>query len=489
MSSTRRRRIALAAATAGAAAIAAAGVAVYGPSALAGSLPTGTQFYADPNSAAARWVAANPNDSRAAAIRSRVATTPSGIWFANFNLSTVTASVRSVTSAASSAGKTAVLAVYQIPNRDCGGASAGGAPDIASYKSYIDGFAAGLGSASVIIILEPDSVALTTCLSSSQLADRNSGLSYAVTKLKSADPNAKVYLDAGHSAWNSASDQANRLTAAGVLNSDGIFSNVSNFNVTANEVNFDKQVLAALGNRSNLHAVIDTSRNGNGSNGEWCDPSGRGLGVNPTANTGDSAIDAYLWVKPPGEADGCASSAGTFVPDLAYALIQNSPVHPSDTPTTASPSPSRSSASPSPSSASPSRSSASPSPSSASPSPSRSSASPSTSPTTGGTATCRVSYARQSEWAGGFVTNITITNTGTSTINGWTLTFSYPGDQKITNGWSATFSQSGNAVTATNVSYNGTLAPGGTAAFGAQGTWGSSDASPTSFKVNGATCA
>jgi endoglucanase len=484
--STTRRRVAFAA-TAGAAALTAAvGALLIGPSALAGSLPSGTQFYVDQNSQAARWVAANPNDSRAAAIRSRIATVSSGIWFANFNLSTVTSSVRSVTSAASSAGQTPVLVIYQIPNRDCGGASAGGAPDIPSYKSYIDGFAAGLGSSPAIIILEPDSVALTTCLNSSQLADRNSGLSYAVTKLKSANGNAKVYLDAGHSAWNSPSEQANRLTAAGVLNSDGIFSNVSNFNPTSNEVNFDKQVLAALGNRSNLHAVVDTSRNGNGSNGQWCDPSGRGLGLNPTANTGDSAIDAYLWVKPPGEADGCAAAAGTFVADIAYALIQNSPIHPSASVTSASPS--RSSASPSPS-----RSSASPSPSRSSVSPSPSSASPSPSPSrsviqTAGTEFCQVNYARQSEWAGGFVTNVIITNIGTAPINGWTLTFSFGGDQKFTNGWNATISQSGNTITASNVSWNGQIAPGGNTSFGFQGTWNSSDASPTSFTVNGVAC-
>jgi endoglucanase len=482
------RRLAVSAA-AGAVALTAAGAAaLYGPAALAGSLPTGTQFYTDPNSQAARWVAANSGDSRASAINSRIAQVPSGIWFSNYSPSTVTSSVRSLASAA--AGKTPVMVIYEIPNRDCGGASAGGAPDIASYKSYIDNFAAGLGSASAVIILEPDSVALTTCLSSSQLADRNSGLSYAVTKLKSADANAKVYMDAGHSAWNSASDQASRLSAAGVANSDGIFSNVSNFNPTSNEVSFDKSVLASLGNRSNLHAVVDTSRNGNGSNGQWCDPSGRGLGVNPTADTGDSAIDAYLWVKPPGEADGCAAAAGTFVPDLAYALIQNSPIHPTGTATTASPTPTKSSPSPSPTSASPSPTSPSPSPTSASPSPSATTPTPtrtSTPPPTG-TSSCKVSYATQSEWPGGFVAQITVTN-GSSALSSWTLAFALRGDQKITNAWNANVTQSGANVVATNVSWNGSVAPGGVISLGFQGTWTSSDASPTSFTLNGVACA
>ncbi len=115
--------------------------------------------------------------------------------------------------------------------------------------------------------------------------------------------------------------------------------------------------------------------------------------------------------------------------------------------------------------------------------------SPTTSPTSGGTgnAACRVSYTK-SEWPGGFTGNVTITNTGTSAINGWNLGFSFPGDQHITNAWSATVSQNGTSVTATNVSYNGTIPPGGNTSFGFQGTWTSNDSNPTSFKLNGTTC-
>ena len=83
---------------------------------------------------------------------------------------------------------------------------------------------------------------------------------------------------------------------------------------------------------------------------------------------------------------------------------------------------------------------------------------------------------------------MTIKNTGTSAINGWTLKFAYPGDQKVTNAWSATVTQSGTAVTATNASYDGAISPGGTVAVGWQGTWTSSDAAPTAFTLNGAAC-
>ena len=114
---------------------------------------------------------------------------------------------------------------------------------------------------------------------------------------------------------------------------------------------------------------------------------------------------------------------------------------------------------------------------------------PSSSPTSGGTggASCRVTYTK-SEWQGGFTGNVTVANTGTSTINGWTLAFPFPGDQHITSAWNATVSQNGNSVSAANVGYNGTIAPGGNTSFGFQGTWTSNDSNPTAFRLNGTAC-
>jgi O-glycosyl hydrolase len=100
---------------------------------------------------------------------------------------------------------------------------------------------------------------------------------------------------------------------------------------------------------------------------------------------------------------------------------------------------------------------------------------------------CHVTYA-PNQWQGGFTANLTIANTGSSAINGWKLTFTFPGDQKITNAWNGVESQSGENVTITNESYNATIAAGSSTSLGFQGTWTSSDASPTSFSVNGTTC-
>ncbi|MEV4386511.1 cellulose binding domain-containing protein [Micromonospora sp. NPDC049580] len=112
---------------------------------------------------------------------------------------------------------------------------------------------------------------------------------------------------------------------------------------------------------------------------------------------------------------------------------------------------------------------------------------PPTTPPPGGSSGCAVKYTANS-WNNGFTADVQITNTGSSAINGWTLTYNLPGGQTLTNAWNATVSQSGSAVTARNVSHNGSIAPGGTASFGYQGTLNGSYSSPTSFSLNGTSC-
>lgn len=91
---------------------------------------------------------------------------------------------------------------------------------------------------------------------------------------------------------------------------------------------------------------------------------------------------------------------------------------------------------------------------------------------------CTITYTTASQWPNGFVANVTITNTGTSTINGWALTFTFPGDQRITSAWKGTVTQSGQTVTATNTSYNAAITPGASTSLGFQGTWTSSNSPP-----------
>ncbi|MFC9508948.1 glycoside hydrolase family 6 protein [Streptomyces sp. NPDC057002] len=283
------------------------------------------RLYRHPDSQVLDWIRAHDGDPRQAVIASRIADRPAAVWFADYSPGTLTARVAAVTSGGAAQGRVPVVVPYAIPGRDCGGHSQGGAPDLDAYDAWIDRFAAGLGSGEVIVVLEPDSVAQTECLSAGDRADRFASLARAGRVLKAANPRARVYFDAGHSGWNAPGKQAAWLRQAGAASpesSDGIFSNVSNFHTTADEVAYDRRVLDALGGPASLGAVIDTSRNGNGApaDGEWCDPSGRKLGRTPTLGTGEARIDAYLWVKLPGESDGCKGRPGTFTASYAYEL-------------------------------------------------------------------------------------------------------------------------------------------------------------------------
>lgn len=113
-------------------------------------------------------------------------------------------------------------------------------------------------------------------------------------------------------------------------------------------------------------------------------------------------------------------------------------------------------------------------------------ATPTSTPVSG--STCKVSYVVQNQWPGGFTANLTITNTGSTALNGWTLTFTFPDSQQVTQSWNSSVTQSGAKVTITNTSYNGQVPPG-TAVNpgpGFNGSWNNSNPSPTVFILNGA---
>ncbi|MDX3509534.1 glycoside hydrolase family 6 protein [Streptomyces caniscabiei] len=285
------------------------------------------ELYRHPDSQVLDWVRDHPGDPRGAAIESGIADRPAAVWFTDPDPAAVTSRVAAVAAGGAARGQVPVLVAYAIPDRDCGGASQGGASGLDAYDAWIDAFAAGLGSDDVIVILEPDAIAQSDCLSAGGRADRFASLARAGRVLKAANPDARVYYDAGHSEWNAPHQQAALLRRAGAAapaGSDGVFSNVSNFNRTEAEVAYTRRVLDALGAPAGLGAVIDTSRNGNGApaDGEWCDPAGRGLGRPPTLTTGEPRVHAYLWVKLPGESDGCRERAGTFSPAYAYELAR-----------------------------------------------------------------------------------------------------------------------------------------------------------------------
>ncbi|HEX5496073.1 MAG TPA: endo-1,4-beta-xylanase [Mycobacteriales bacterium] len=100
---------------------------------------------------------------------------------------------------------------------------------------------------------------------------------------------------------------------------------------------------------------------------------------------------------------------------------------------------------------------------------------------------CTVSYV-ESGWATGFIANIVIGNTGSTPIDGWTLSFAFSGNQQITNLWNGAPTQTGTSVTVRNLSYNEVIPPGGTTALGFQAAFSGTNTDPTAFSVNGVAC-
>ncbi len=105
----------------------------------------------------------------------------------------------------------------------------------------------------------------------------------------------------------------------------------------------------------------------------------------------------------------------------------------------------------------------------------------------GGTGTCHVGFNVVNSWPGGFQAALSIQNTGTAALNGWTLTWTFPGSQQVSQLWNGAMTQAGTTVTVGNLSYNASIAPGASyndAGLTANGTVGV----PTSFAINGVAC-
>ncbi|GGJ56159.1 Ig-like domain-containing protein [Deinococcus roseus] len=106
----------------------------------------------------------------------------------------------------------------------------------------------------------------------------------------------------------------------------------------------------------------------------------------------------------------------------------------------------------------------------------------------GSTPVCKVVYTKQNDWGTGATISLDITNTSSTPVNGWTLTFNFTGNQAINQSWSSTYTQSGQAVTLKNLDYNATLAAGATTNLGFNLTYTGTNSNPTGFKLNGNTC-
>jgi endoglucanase len=247
-----------------------------------------------------------------AAVMRKLADVPQARWFTGGSPRATRREVRRLMNRAK--GTMPVLVAYNVPNRDCAQYSAGGARTARGYRRWIDGFADGIGKRPAIVILEPD--ALAGLCGKRRLQN----LRAAVKRLRRL-PDATTYVDAGHSNWQPPKRMAKRLKRVGATD---YALNVSNFQRTGDLIAYGHEISPTR------HFVIDTSRNGRGPwHGEedWCNPPDRGLGARPTTDTNDPLVDAFLWIKPPGESDGeCADGkdppAGQWWPEYALNLAR-----------------------------------------------------------------------------------------------------------------------------------------------------------------------
>ena len=480
-------------------------------------LDPGDRLFVNPNSTT--LLAASTLTGQARTDAQLLGSFASASWFTKGTPAEVKAAVDTVVTSAAADGSVPVLVAYNLPFRDCAQYSAGGAADTAAYNAWIDAFAAGVGNRDAVVILEPDGLGIipwyTTvngdqewCRpaeldSATAASNRFFQLNHAVDALGALAKTA-VYLDGTHSGWLGVGDISDRLIKAGIARADGFFVNASNYVATerlqkygswisdcvylstnswwhpewcasqyypANPADFStwgqsdaafNQAFADTGLTRNpavqKHFVVDTSRNGQGpwvppagvysDPEDWCNPPARGLGIAPTTTTGNPLIDAYLWIKVPGESDGqcyrgtggpldpvrgiADPPAGGWFPQQARELISLA------SPAVAS-------------------------------------------------QKCNVSYTVNGIWPNGSNTQVWIKNTGTATVNGWDLRWTFAGTESINNLWSGSYSQNGKAVSVKNLSWNKTITPGKSLTFGfiASGTTGHE---PLLFTLNGAPC-
>lgn len=228
-------------------------------------------------------------------------TIPIAHWFGDWDADP-RAATSNATQIAASKGQLPVLVAYNIPYRDCGSYSSGGAITYEAYASWISEFASGIGERPAAVILEPDALAALDCMPANDQAKRIAALANAVVTLKTL-PNVMVYIDAGNPAWQPATTMARRLQNANISRADGFSLNVANYKTTADNQRYGDAISAMTGGK---HYVIDTSRNGNGSLSadNWCNNPAAALGQTPTTATGNPRNDALLWIKIPWESDG-----------------------------------------------------------------------------------------------------------------------------------------------------------------------------------------
>jgi cellulose 1,4-beta-cellobiosidase len=306
----------------------------------------GARFYVDPEFArmVGKVTAPTPEDGTR---MKKVSAFPTAVWLETLETAKLAGPTLDDALKQEAAGGgpiVPVFVVYNLPNRDCAAEGSRGELFVdkggeALYQTqFIDVIAAAFAahpSQKIAVVLEPDSLPnlvtnseLPACAAAAQVYRR--GIAYAISKLSM--PNVFIYMDAAHAGWLGWPKNLPKAVAlfkevitnaGGPDRIRGFALNVSNYDPPkeprAKKSGPDDPSQDELGYAQDLAAglakfgitgkgfIIDTSRNGRAgirtADGNWCNVKGAGLGERPAVAPAPN-VDAYFWVKTPGESDG-----------------------------------------------------------------------------------------------------------------------------------------------------------------------------------------
>jgi len=311
-----------------------------------GNLFAGAGFYIDPEyvKKVEATVKASPAD---AALLKKVEAFPTGVWLDTIaQAGTVSKVLDDAAAKEKKAGQplVTVFVVYDLPERDCAAVASNGELTAAKdgEKRYAKEYIAKIAAAfkahpkqRIVAIVEPDSLAnIATNLSVAKCATAEPIYKHLIATAvrELAMPNVALYLDAAHAGWLGWTGNRTKIVkiyadvlaeAGGADKIRGFATNVSNYDSLKggdlrklqpsdpcpDELTYVQQLdesLTRVGITGKAF-VIDTSRNGRAgirtNSGSWCNVKGAGLGERPQASPAP-LVDAYYWIKPPGDADG-----------------------------------------------------------------------------------------------------------------------------------------------------------------------------------------
>ena len=291
-----------------------------------GGPPQPWNFWIDPESpaaSAAKRLRADQDEG--ADLLDIIATQPVASWYSLAEKESLLRLTRQMTEAAAQ-DEFALMVIDGLPYRSCTADQAINPGLGTSYKIWMQKLVQAIGSGRALVIFEPTAMSSLDCLSPVQKEERWSLMRFGVKELNRARQ-ALIYIDAGSQSLK-LDEVALQLEKSGIEWARGFAINTGGYQTTRISSERGMELRKRFPTKT---FVIDTGRNGKGpspqAGADLCNPRGRALGENPTSKTSLVGLDAYLWIKQPGESDGPCDRddppAGAFSSELAIDLARN----------------------------------------------------------------------------------------------------------------------------------------------------------------------